>query len=77
MSRKCPECRESGDRPHLPTCSYAPNIQEREAFIKEHAVELVRGLEEKVRRQARQLNSLGNRICRQRTLIRQLTGGKE
>jgi hypothetical protein len=74
MSRKCPECLESGSRSHLPDCSYAPNTAEREAFIREHAVELVRSLEAKVRRQAEQLTANAHTI---RILKRDLKAAAE
>ena len=62
MSRKCPECQEGGGRPHLASCPYAPDGPEREAFIRQHAVGIVRDLEEKVRRQALELAKLNHRI---------------
>lgn len=65
MARKCPECCEVG-RAHLPGCSYAPNPGEREEFIRLNAVQLVRDLEDKVRRQAKELGKAHNAIGRLR-----------
>ena len=62
MSKKCPECLECGNRSHLPGCSFAPMTEEREAFIREHAVQLVRDLEEKVRRQAAVIAQLNQKV---------------
>ena len=62
MSRKCPECEEGGGRPHLPDCSFAPLTEEREAFIRDHAVEIVRKKEAKIRRQAAEIDRLNQRI---------------
>jgi hypothetical protein len=62
LSRKCPECKEGGHRPHLVGCSYGPSVEDRAEFIKEHAVEMVRELEEKIRRQAKDLSSLNHAV---------------
>lgn len=61
MSRKCPECKEMG-RAHLSTCSFAPNREEREKFIKDNAVSIVDQLEDKIRKQAESLKELNRRM---------------
>ena len=55
MSRNCEECGVKEKLAHLPTCSFAPPRDEREEFIRENAVEVVRGLEAKVLRRSKEL----------------------
>jgi hypothetical protein len=71
MSRKCPECNEGGGRVHLPGCSFGPAPQDRERYIKENAVAVVDALQEKIRRQANELNRLTNaNACLRKTIAR-------
>lgn len=65
MARKCPECGECG-RAHLVGCSYGPSALDREAFIRANAVQLVRELEARVRRQALELSKLNHALAYKR-----------
>lgn len=58
MAGKCLECGEQGSRAHLKGCSFGAKQSERDEYVKQHALQIVEELEEKIRAQAKHITSL-------------------
>lgn len=58
MPKRCPDCCEPWNRPHMAGCSYISSAEDRDEFVRANAVELVAARDAKIRVQASRLAKL-------------------